>query len=181
MNNIYILALFFIVIIIVIAIKKVSSKKKTKENNYPYVKVDFLFTKAERSFLGVLNQAVKDEAQIFGKVRLADVMKVEKGIGNSKRQTAFNKIRAKHFDYVLCNPKDLSVLCVIELNDKSHNTKKAKEGDAFKVEACKASSIQLIQIKAKTTYKINEVRAEIQEHLPKENEVNIITEKRTIS
>lgn len=53
-----------------------------------------LFTPAERSFLGVLNQAIEDNAFVFGKARVADVLKPSKGTSRKIWQTAFNKINS---------------------------------------------------------------------------------------
>ncbi|HIP12897.1 MAG TPA: DUF2726 domain-containing protein [Arcobacter sp.] len=156
------LALAFLVLVIV---KKSSTKDSDEISNFPYIKRGVLFTPAERSFLGVLNQAVGDKAQIFGKVRVADVITTKKGMTPSERQTAFNKISAKHFDYLLCDPKDISVICAIELNDSSHNTKKAQKRDAFLVGACKSANIPLLQIKAKSSYNINEIQEQLKQYL----------------
>jgi hypothetical protein len=34
---------------------------------------------------------------------------------------AFAKIRAKHLNFVLCDPKTLAILCAIELDDSTHD------------------------------------------------------------
>ena len=115
------LALIFIISITIIFLKA-SKKSGSSPQQYSYNKIDSLFTPAERSFLGVLNQAVEDNAFVFGKVRVADVLKPSKDVSRKQWQTAFNKINSKHFDFVLCDKGDLSVLCVIELNDKSHDS-----------------------------------------------------------
>ena len=88
-----------------------------------YQRLDALFSPAERSFLGVLDQVTKHEFRVFAKVRIADVLNPRKGLRKPEWQRAFNKISRKHFDFVLCNPNTLSVLCAIELNDKSHGEK----------------------------------------------------------
>lgn len=81
----------------------------------PYLKTRALLTPAERSFLGVLDQALGNEFRVMGKVRVADVLSVRSGMNRSAWQQAFNKISAKHFDFLLCNPNDLSVFVDIEL------------------------------------------------------------------
>jgi len=48
--------------------------KKQQNKPYAYRPRGNLFTEAERSFLGVLKQAVGDHAEVFGKVRVADVL-----------------------------------------------------------------------------------------------------------
>lgn len=95
-------------------------KEIANEKFFHYKKIDAFFSPAERSFYGALNQAVAGRATIFGKVRVADIIKPTACMNKSHWQTSFNKISRKHFDFVLCNNQDLSVICVIELDDKSH-------------------------------------------------------------
>ena len=96
---------------------KRSDKGKPAQEGFLYQKSDALFTPGERSFLGVLKQAVGNNAAIFGKVRVADVVEPKSGLSRSARQKAFNKISAKHFDFLLCDKENLSVTCAIELDD----------------------------------------------------------------
>jgi hypothetical protein len=77
-----------------------------------------------------------NDAQIFGKVRVADVIAPNHGMSRSDRQKSFNKISGKHFDFLLCNKNDLYFLCAIELNDSSHSSKKRIDRDAFLEGAC---------------------------------------------
>lgn len=127
-------------------------------DEHAYQKQKALFTPAERSFLGVLNQAVGDSALIFGKVRVADVLKPAKGMSRSNWQKSFNKIINKHFDFLLCDPKDLSMLCAIELNDRSHDSIKRKGRDIFLENACRSAGLPLIQVPAKAGYSIPEIQ-----------------------
>lgn len=150
-----------------IAIIKLSQKSDVNQSQYPYVKQDVLFSPAERSFFGVLKKAAGNGAQVFGKVRVADVIAPTKGMSRSDWQKAFNKISGKHFDYIICDANDLSILCAIELNDSSHSSKKRKDRDEFLQGACLSAGVPLIQITAKATYSINEVRLTFDEYMPK--------------
>jgi len=169
-------AILIVLVIVVIAVVKKSPEKTDTKQDFPYIKRGPLFTPAERSFLGVLNQAVGEVSQIFGKVRVADVITTKKGLTASVRQTAFNKISSKHFDYLLCNKNDLSVLCAIELNDSSHNSEKTKKRDSFLEGTCKSANIPLVQIKAQATYNINEIKEILEKHLPNTSIENITKE-----
>jgi hypothetical protein len=93
---------------------------------FPYQPAATLFSPAERSFLGVLDQAMGSEYRVFGKVRVADIATVRPGLGASARQAALNRVAAKHFDFVVCRSSDLSVLCAVELNDKSHSNRRTQ-------------------------------------------------------
>ncbi len=128
----------------------------------PYQRKQSLFTNAERSFLGVLDQAIDDHLRIFGKVRVADVLSV-RSAGDPKRwQQAFNRINAKHFDFVLCRASDLSPVAVIELDDQSHKQDSRKSRDDFLEKACQVADLPLIRIPAKRNYTVAELRSEIE-------------------
>jgi very-short-patch-repair endonuclease len=129
--------------------------------DYPYQKEPTLFSPAERSFLGVLDQAIGDQFRIMGKVRLADVIKVRPGLEASARQTAFNKIQSKHLDFVACDPADLSIQFAVELDDKSHKQKKRQDRDAFVDAAMNAAGVPIIHFPAQKAYSIQDVRDKI--------------------
>ncbi|GBC59161.1 hypothetical protein DENIS_0097 [Desulfonema ishimotonii] len=135
-----------------------------KKNNYPYRKKNALFTPAERSFLGVLTQTVGENARIFGKVRVADVVTPKKGVSRSDWQKAFNKISAKHFDFLLCDKNDLSVLCAVELDDRSHQSESRQTRDAFLNGACSAAGVPLVHVPARRTYTVSEIRELVAPH-----------------
>ena len=65
----------------------------------------------------------------------------------------------KHFDFVLCNKNDSSIICAIELNDKSHQSKKRRERDEFLNFACSSAGLPLIVVKAKRNYTLDEIKA----------------------
>lgn len=155
-----------IVAVIAIVIVSLSQRQGSQPIEYPYRKLDVLFSPAERSFLGILNQAVGKDVQIFGKVRIADVIAPKKGMSRSDWQKSFNKISGKHFDFLLCAKNDLSVLCAVELNDSSHNSKKRKDRDAFLEGACQSANVPLVQIAARSTYNINEIQQSLEAYLP---------------
>ena len=133
----------------------------------PYEKRGPLLTEAEQFFYKHLVQAAPEGSILFSKVRMADVLKVQKGINKSDRQTAFNKISSKHFDFVLCHSSSFEVQAVIELDDKSHNSSKAKSKDAFIDTACSSASIPIIRIKASSTYEVSMLRDSMQAVLEK--------------
>ena len=96
---------------------------------------------------------------------MADVVEPEPGLNRSDRQSAFNRISGKHFDFLLCDKEDLSVICAIELDDRSHNSKRRHERDEFLKGVCEAAGVPLIQVPAKSGYVIDEVKRLIAPHL----------------
>ncbi len=132
-------------------------KIKNKEI-VPYIKKKSVFTVAERSFYGVLKEVVGENADIFAKIRVADIITPNKKLERSDWQKAFNKISGKHFDFVICDKNTLSVLCVIELNDSSHNSAKRAKRDEFLDFVCRSAGIPLLFLKARSGYSPNELR-----------------------
>lgn len=130
--------------------------------DFPYVAADALLTPAERSFFGVLQQAISSEYHLLTKVRLADIIEVRRGLGGRRRQTAFNRICAKHADFVVCDPQTYRVVGVIELDDSSHRATKRRQRDEFLDSALAAASIPILHVPAQRSYAVAELRAQVQ-------------------
>ena len=151
-----------IVVVVVAGLIAVAGKKAGTGSKvgFPYVPAKGLFSAAERSFLGVLDQAVGSEHRVFGKVRVADLATVKPGLGNAARQGALNRVAAKHFDFVVCRASDLSVVCAVELNDSSHSSKRAQVRDELLTNVCEAIGLPLFQVPAKRAYSVQDLQAQ---------------------
>ena len=133
-------------------------KKGKRILGYAYECQAALFSPAERSFMGVLMQAVGDDAWVFGKVRIADVIKPAKRLSRSEWQLAFNKISAKHFDFVICDKATLAVIAAVELDDRSHENRQRVERDQLVNNACASAGLVLHRIPASNTYSVTQIR-----------------------
>lgn len=158
MSWLFILA---IVVVVVAAFLAVAGKKAGAGSRvgFPYVPARTLFSAAERSFLGVLDQAVGSEYRVFAKVRVADLAAVKPGLGNAARQGALNRVAAKHVDFVVCRASDLSIVCAVELNDSSHSSRRAQARDEVLTKVCEAIGLPLLQVTAKRAYSVQELQA----------------------
>lgn len=123
----------------------------------PYKMNPNFLTNAERSFYCVLCHALNSkEIVVFPKVRLADILVVPSGNGN---KMFFNKIMAKHVDFLICDTKELIPRFCIELDDISHARPDRIARDEFVDEALKVAGIPIYRAKAKLTYNAGELRA----------------------
>ncbi len=150
------IALAFAVFVVFIFMKMIGRRKPRDVHGYRLRK-SFL-SPAERSFYGVLCSAVAGEYVVLAKVRVADVITPNRTNDRSKWQTAFNRINAKHFDFVLCDPKSMSVERVVELNDKSHRSSKRAERDDLLRAACESAGLTLTEVAARNSYSIKDIR-----------------------
>ena len=160
--TILIIIIVTIALIALTVIPKKVAEAKGNENQLKYKRKESLFSDAELSFLGILDRAIPDEYRVFGKVRIADLIIPE---DNKNFLRAFNQISAKHVDYVICERASLKPVIVIELDDKSHNTKKSRKRDEFVNKAFLSANLKMIRFKAKTGYSQKEVEAQIENEL----------------
>lgn len=148
-----------VILLVFVTVAKIAGKGKVKGAvSYPYVAAENLFTKNERAFLGVLEQAA-DAYRVFGKVRVADVIGIRKGLSGSERQRASNRISQKHLDFVICHSHDLSVYCAVELDDKTHDRAERKSRDELLEKALAAAGVPLVRVASRRSYDVDEIKA----------------------
>jgi very-short-patch-repair endonuclease len=129
----------------------------------PYERHRRFLTPAERSFFGVLRQTVGERYLVFAKVRVADLLSVRKG--TSERQAHLNRIISKHVDFVLCDPREVSPLLMIELDDSSHQEQRRQVRDEFLDQAFAGAGLPLLRVIASPTYDQGTLSAAIAERI----------------
>lgn len=154
-----------VVVIVVAFFIALKAKRPSRVEGLSFESRETLLTPAERSFLGVLEQAIDKKYRVFGKVRLGDLVKPAKGLSKSNRTTALNKINQKHVDFVICSLNDLTVVGVVELDDQSHGREDRAERDVFVDQALAGAKISVVRFSAKQAYAITEVNMKLRESL----------------
>ena len=116
---------------------------KAKEEEYiPQYRRKYLLTKHELEFYKELKKvADKLNLSILTKIRMADLVEA---INNDYR--GFAKIKAKHIDFALCNPENMYVLLLIELDDKSHQRQDRIERDEFVEQVYMETGYKLLRV-----------------------------------
>lgn len=142
------------------------------EVTFPYEKINSLCTKTELKFYHVLVQVVGEDFRIFGKTRIADLLKVKKG--TKKRMSWQNRINCKHIDFVLCDPGDLTILVAIELDDESHQRPDRVQRDDFVNQAFRDAMFPLLRIKTADSYDPARIRKVIDQVLSKKNKEVVV-------
>lgn len=161
----WVFAAIGLVAIVMVALAKRSQRGAPPSMAFPYQKAAVLFSAAERSFLGVLYEAVGEHAMVFGKVRVADVVEPIAGLNAGDRPKAFNKISGEHFDFVLCDKKNLSVICAVELHYGPHQSNSRHQRDEFLKGVCQAAGVPLVQVPAKPGYVVDDIKRTIAPYL----------------
>jgi len=117
-----------------------------------YERQQTLLTPAERVFMKSLKRVVGGQLWIAAKVRVADVLRVEKVRSEKKFWRAFTKISSKHLDFVLTTQDDYRILACIELDDSSHARADRKKRDRFLDAAFQQSGIPLVRFRVRRGY-----------------------------
>ena len=141
---------------------KTLQKQESSPQQFPYQIRGTLLTPAEIRFHQALVDAVassKANVMIFAKVRVADVLAPGKGLNKSDWQRAFNKISAKHFDFVICDPQTLAVQAAIELDDKSHRQSHRVTRDNFLKQATESAGLPLLRFPVQSQYSGETIRS----------------------
>ena len=163
MDGLFLMGLLVLMVIIAVAVIAAQKWRLTAASieEPAYEARKGLFSPAERSFYGVLEQAVAGEFKVFGKVRLGDLIQPARGMSQSRRTGVRNRINQKHVDFVLCHPDTLAVAGVVELDDASHGRKDRADRDDFVDKALESAGVSVLRFPARKGYAV----AEIQERL----------------
>lgn len=149
---ILVIAFLLVVVVLIAALSSTSN---------PYVRSDYLFSKAEAHFYFALRNAVQDRYLVFGKVRIADIITIKSGLSPKARMSALGRIAQKHLDYVLVHPVTLAPICAIELNDKSHDREDRSKRDQLLSKIFAKTEFPIVWIKASRSYDGAEILGEI--------------------
>lgn len=132
-----------------------------KNHAQPYERMTSILTPSEQRFYKVLFSVLEGQTIIMSKVRIADLLKVQKSIRQKHFWSYFSKISQKHVDFVLIDPQTFTTLCVIELDDKSHLKFDRMKRDRFVNQIMTQTGIPLYRFGVKRRYD----RAEILQKL----------------
>ena len=131
-----------ILLIIVIAVIVIIIVKSDIFKKYPYKKRNLL-TKTEYKFYKVLKKECdRRDYLICPKVRMEDFLEVT---CKENRLKYRGYIKSRHIDFIICD-SELRMLCGIELDDYTHDTREAKKADVFKNNVFKKIAVPLFRI-----------------------------------
>lgn len=128
---------------------------------YPYEARKCLYDAVERRFLGHMVEAVGRDFIIFGKVRIADVLRVRPDQKGGKYKVAHARIARDHVDFLLCDKVSTRVLCAVELYDPhNHPTLQLKRARALD-KIFKAAGVPLVRFPRAERYKTLEIESSL--------------------
>ena len=133
-------------------------KFRRKSTNFKYESLEEMLSSTEHSFFLVLKESLSNDYEIFAKVRITDVLTPDEIFNLRNWNAAFYKTSPKHFDYILCEKRTLSVVAVIELEDRNHDQRKTRARDSFVEKACRTAGFKLLRFPSRSSYHSQAVR-----------------------
>jgi very-short-patch-repair endonuclease len=138
-----ILVVYVVVVFVAIVFMRELLNRRAA-GDYAYRRNPNFLSKAEVDFYRALVGAVAEQYLVFAKVRLRDLIVPA---GRDRYQIHFNKVVQKHVDFVLCDPERHLVVAVVELDDSSHGTEKARVRDSFVDKALGSAGIPTVRFR----------------------------------
>lgn len=128
----------------------------------PYRLREPFLSPAELTFYHALVAAAGDAAVVCAKVRVGDILMVKDRRANMGHA---NRIERKHVDFLLCDPRTMTPLCVVELDDSSHKRADRSERDTMLDEAYAVAGLNVLHITAKRSYHVVELATQLRPKL----------------
>ncbi len=147
-----------ILMVIITVLKALLAKKTGAKAQSLYEREDGLMSPAELLFFRSLEAAVAGHFRLFSKVRLADIVRVKRGIDRSTWQSAFNAIQSKHVDFLAVDPNDMTIKFAVELDDKSHQKQSRQTRDELVDQALTGAGVPIFRFPARASYSEQEIR-----------------------
>ena len=153
--------------VLVVVAAFLASRFMNHGNPFPFSKKSSLFTQVERSYLNMLEQAVKGKYKVMNRVKMADILELKNNVDAKSRIAASVKLNAKYLDFVLCDPADMSIVAVVDLVNNNSKAGHKAVPDWFVSGALEASGIPYIRMKIKAGYTAADIQAAIASRLGK--------------
>ncbi len=158
--EIYILFAVIVLVVVMAAILLPLRKKADKsggkaEFEYAYTRKQFIMTKAENEFYGVLQQAVGTNYLIIPQAHL-DLF-LDHHVKGQSWKGALSKIQRKSVDFLICSRGYYSPLVAIELDGTSHTEDERMARDDFVDGICKNAGMPIVHILSNGRYESNEL------------------------
>jgi hypothetical protein len=124
-------------------------------NRWPYQVDATLFSAEQRALHKVLEQAVGAEYQVFGKIRAADIIAVNRRLDRRRRDRAEQRAADSLFDFVVCVRETTAIVCAVNLRP-STGLWRRMAGDRLD-RICAAAGLPFVCLRAAEVYAVQEV------------------------
>ena len=154
----YMLIALLLLLVIGIAFGLVKKTKLQADDAFAYQKNRTFLTPAEQSLLDALEKSLGRDYRVFGKIRLADAVKVKDGLSRAAGRRVFNAISTRYVDFLICRANDMSIKGAVAMDDQAHHAPQGVPRDLFVDKVLEATQIPQLRVKARTSYSVSEIK-----------------------
>ncbi len=133
-------------------------KFRRKSTHFKYESLEEILSSTEHSFFLTLKESLSNDYEVFAKVRINEVLTPDELFNVQSCSAVIYRTPPKHFDYILCEKRTLSVIAVIELDDKNHIRREARARSIFVEKACITAGFKLLRFPSRSSYRTQAVR-----------------------
>lgn len=151
-----------------VLIRLLTKKPQGKATRSPYQKHTALFSPDDGDFYRALRAAVGEDFEVFGRIRVADIVLPKKGVSRDIIRAAFDPIAGRHFDFVLCDRNTLAVVCAIQLHDKINPARQTEHPDDALRPICESIALPFVRFHIKADYSAAEMRERLDKAMRQE-------------
>ena len=135
------------------------TRRLGRRHRLPYVIGPSLFSPAEQVFLPVLERAVGRGYRVYGKVRVADVLKVRPRTGSQARKRAVARLSRHRFDFLVCTAETGTVACGVNLSPRSRFGRRPPRDALDRV--CAAARLPFVRFREGARYSVVEIEEQV--------------------
>jgi hypothetical protein len=136
--------------------------KASQRSPFPFASKPALLSSAEISLWRELSQAVGKQQIVFGKVRLADVVRVRPDLEKSAACMAADEIAAISLDFIICRQSNLAIVAGVKLTNTDDRSRVTADEIATSEGALSAAGVPLLRLAADKTYSATMLVTELQ-------------------
>lgn len=135
----------FITVFVVGVFKSLNKTNAKRKPKYSYIAKKHLMTASEEKFFKVLCDIFEHKCYIIPQVHLSTLF--DHKVKGQDWRAAFYHINGKSVDFVLCRRSDLSPLCAVELDDRTHDMDIRVERDTEVERIFSCANLPLVRIR----------------------------------
>ena len=131
-----------------------------------YLTNDSLLTGSEKKFYLVLIDLLPGAYLLFSKVRIPDIVHIPEWYKPYHWSVYWwNRIKAKHVDFLICDKATFTPLLVIEVDDPCHETPKGKKRDRLVNFVFKKANLPILHLTDESLKDLRELKRSIYKEL----------------
>ena len=131
-------ALILVVLTLIVAVVR------RRRHDLPYLADDFLFSPTQLAFKRLLERAVGETCEVYGQVRVADIVGVRAGVSRREFERAYARVGERCFDFLICERRTSAILAAVNLIQRVRSSGPLPKDDL--TEVCRAAQLPFLRI-----------------------------------